>query len=121
MSQELSNALAQLAAKLGTSVEHLWPLLVRKAYIDAWMLMAFALGLIFAGLSMSAYGYGKLRKAPTDVPYVERTTRQDIEVSTARGLTFIPLLVALVGVIIAITDISDICVPEVSAIKNLLP
>jgi hypothetical protein len=34
MTPELSNRLAELAAKLGISVEHLWSVLVRQAYID---------------------------------------------------------------------------------------
>ena len=34
MSDELNKELAALAAKLGVSVEHLWGVLVRQAYID---------------------------------------------------------------------------------------
>jgi hypothetical protein len=34
MSDELHKELAALAAKLGVSVEHLWGVLVRQAYID---------------------------------------------------------------------------------------
>jgi hypothetical protein len=34
MTEELSKALAALATKLGTNVEHLWGVLIRQAYID---------------------------------------------------------------------------------------
>jgi len=34
MNDELQKELAGLAAKLGVSVEHLWGVLVRQAYID---------------------------------------------------------------------------------------
>ncbi len=34
MTAELSNQLTELATKLGVSVEHLWSVLVRQAYID---------------------------------------------------------------------------------------
>jgi len=33
MSEELNNQLAGLASKLGVTVEHLWGVLVRQAYI----------------------------------------------------------------------------------------
>jgi len=34
MSEELSKQLAELANKLGVSVEHLWGVLIKQAYID---------------------------------------------------------------------------------------
>jgi len=34
MNEELNKQLAALAAKLGTSAEHLWSVLIRQAYID---------------------------------------------------------------------------------------
>jgi hypothetical protein len=34
MTEELGRKLAELAAKLGTTVEHLWSVLIRQAYID---------------------------------------------------------------------------------------
>jgi hypothetical protein len=34
MNEELNNRLAELASKLNVSVEHLWGVLVRQAYID---------------------------------------------------------------------------------------
>ena len=52
MTPELQNTLAMLAQKLGTSVEHLWPILVAKTKIDAgigiiWMgVLGFTMALI---------------------------------------------------------------------------
>ena len=34
MNEELGRKLAELAARLGTTVEHLWGVLIRQAYID---------------------------------------------------------------------------------------
>ena len=34
MNEELGRKLAELAGKLGTTVEHLWSVLIRQAYID---------------------------------------------------------------------------------------
>jgi hypothetical protein len=34
MNEELGKKLAELAARLGTTVEHLWGVLIRQAYID---------------------------------------------------------------------------------------
>lgn len=41
MTPELSNVLAELAKKLGTSAEHLWPILVARARFDAAMAIVF--------------------------------------------------------------------------------
>jgi hypothetical protein len=51
MTEELSKALAALATKLGTNVEHLWGVLIRQAYIDGvssliTMLCSLAVGFI---------------------------------------------------------------------------
>ena len=37
MNERLNNALAALAEKLGTSVDHLWAVLVKQAGIEAWV------------------------------------------------------------------------------------
>jgi hypothetical protein len=49
---ELQKQLAELAAKLGTTVEHLWSVLVRQAYVDGFnsFLAAIARSLFIAGL-----------------------------------------------------------------------
>ena len=36
MNQQLQQELADLASKLGTTTEHLWNVLVRRAYIDGF-------------------------------------------------------------------------------------
>ena len=48
MNPELSKVLADLAAKLGTSVEHLWPVLVAERRLDS--IIAIAIGATFATL-----------------------------------------------------------------------
>lgn len=40
MNPELQNTLAQLAQKMGTSVERLWPMLVAKQKLDSFLIMA---------------------------------------------------------------------------------
>lgn len=52
MNEELSKALATLAAKLGTTVEHLWSVLIRQAYIDGITSLVTLIGALAFGLGV---------------------------------------------------------------------
>ena len=57
MTPELQNTLAMLAQKLGTSVEHLWPVLVAKTKFDAGISILWlgALGFVMAFISWRSF------------------------------------------------------------------
>ena len=61
MTTELSKQLAELAARLGVSVDHLWGVLVRQAYIDGFSSLTTTLvcGMLAVGV---VYGFRHLRK-----------------------------------------------------------
>lgn len=104
MTPEISKALAELANKLGTSVEYLWPLMVKHEV--ATSVTAMVAGLIFSiGSFFLAYK-------------LYRNTRDDCYRDT-----FPAILVACLGLLLAVfslTEIPDIIVPEAAAIKSLL-
>lgn len=104
MTPEISKALAELANKLGTSVEYLWPMMVKHEV--ATSVTALVAGLIFSiGLFILAY---KLYRYTNDDGY---------------GDAFPAILAACLGLMLAVfslAEIPDIIVPEAAAIKSLL-
>ena len=62
MSDDLHKELAALAAKLGVSVEHLWGVLVRQAYIDGLSSLVTVFGCAVAGLGVLWFFFYLRRK-----------------------------------------------------------
>lgn len=105
MTPEISKALAELANKLGTSVEHLWPLMVKHEV--ATSVTALVAGSIFSiGLFFLAY---KLYRYTSD---------------DGDGVFDFPVIMAaclgLMLAVFSLAEIPDIIVPEAAAIKSLL-
>ena len=104
MTPEISKALAELANKLGTSVEYLWPLMVKHEVATSVTVMVAGL-ILSIGLFFIAYK-------------LYRNTRDDYYSDT-----FPAIVVACLGLILAVfslAEIPDIIVPEAAAIKSLL-
>jgi formate hydrogenlyase subunit 3/multisubunit Na+/H+ antiporter MnhD subunit len=113
MTEELGRKLAELAARLGTTVEHLWSVLIRQAYIDGisslitvLITVAFGLGLIFL------------------FQYVRNKHKEALEKYVPTGLEFVVLGMVLV-VVAGIAGnnlywvISDFFNPEYYALRQL--
>lgn len=111
MTPELQNTLAMLAQKLGTSVEHLWPLLVAKMRVDAgigflWMGI---LGTVMALISWQAFKELREEHSPfSDAP---------LGWGLLMGITGIAAC-ALISC--AACCISDFAYPEAAALQSLL-
>ena len=107
MTPELSNALAQLAAKLGVSVEILWPTLVAHARLDAISLLV--------GSSIMAIlafiGATKAIKGGHNSKYDDG------------AFYFLGALLIVIGIFcfgFALSSISDCIYPQASALQTLL-
>lgn len=106
MTPELSNTLAALAQKLGTSVEHLWPMLVAKQRLDSIVVLIFcataSAALAFCAWKVYTHKYDEFNEEFKWIPV---------------SLCGIFSMVALAC---AVGEISNIAFPEVAAIKSIL-
>ena len=109
MTPEISRALAELANKLGTSVEYLWPMMV-KHEVATSVAGLIACLLVAAALFFSAYRM--LRFFMSD-KYV-------MELDFELALVGMVAILGVVFVCISLGEIPDIIVPEAAAIKSLL-
>ena len=103
MTPEISKVLAELANKLGTSVEYLWPLMVKHEV--AGSVTALVVCIVTSIVSFFA-AYKLFRLIGED-----------------DGVVFPMVLCALLGLCLAplgLAEIPDIIVPEAAAIKSLL-
>lgn len=112
MTPELQNTLAILAQKLGTSIDHLWPVLVAKAKVDAgigiiWM---GSLGLAMAFISLEAYK----KLVQKERPYANDA---DFGLSLLMAICGIATCVLLSC---SVSCISDFIYPEAAAIHSLM-
>ena len=103
MTPEISKALAGLANKLGTSVEYLWPMMVKhEVAISVTTLVACSVFSV-AGF-FAAYKFYRL-------------------IEQEEGVIFPMLMAALLGLclmLFGLVEIPDIIVPEAAAVKSLL-
>lgn len=108
MTPELQNTLANLASKLGTSVEKLWPLLVARTRFEA------IIGVIF-GAAGAFVCYRAIKKAANG----KRDHYGDWELPNILivGIGSIAFTILLCA---SVSSIPDIFFPEVGAIKTIL-
>ena len=118
MTSELSNRLTELATKLGVSVEHLWSVLVRQAYIDGLSSLVTMLicGLIAAGV---VYVFLHLRRK------YAVAEKRELWIYPAPPLDLLYLSVALIVLLVIASSnfywvISDFFNPEYYAFRQLL-
>jgi hypothetical protein len=105
---KIAPLLEQLAAKFGTTVEHLWPHLVGHARVTAIVWTTFGILTVLSGL-IPLKGYLDLRDKDHYGVGEERALRV---------AAFIALL--LIGCAIVCFSIPDIVYPEAAAIKSLI-
>jgi hypothetical protein len=120
MSEDLNNQLAELARKLGISVEHLWGVLVRQAYIDGFSSLATTLACGILGVVITLAFF-----------YVRRKFKNSAARESAQpfGLLMEPFGFVILGIllllIIAIGSdnlywvVSDFYNPEFYALRHL--
>ena len=117
MTTELSNQLTELATKLGTSVEHLWSVLVRQAYIDG--LSSLVTMLTCAALAVGAvYAFFCLRRK------YEAAEKKELWIYPPPPLDLVFLSMALVALLMIGSNafywaLSDFFNPEYYAFREL--
>jgi hypothetical protein len=121
MNQELNKQLAGLASKLGVSVEHLWGVLVRQAYIDGISSLVTTLVCILLGAGV-IHGFLYLRRKFKNTPHNELTQPFGI---LMESFGFVILGTVLLVIITIASDnlywvISDFFNPEFYALRHLL-
>lgn len=113
MSPELSNTLNQLAQKLGTSVEKLWPILVERARLQATInLWLISLG-IFAGFMMFGWSIHRVTRKEYDL--IEDPIMPLSIISICLGLIFILCIPMELP-----RNVLDYKFPEVAALRGLV-
>lgn len=119
MNTEVTKLLSELAAKLGTTVEYLWPLLVRKELINAWMgaiaggLMALAAG------AASVKAFRKMKQKLVKTSHDSFGGNHNDEVLLLGSSAWLLLVIAGIGIFVVLGSVSDICVPEASALRAI--
>ena len=103
MTPEISRALAELANKLGTSVEYLWPMMVKHEVVTSVTALVVCSVISIASL-FAAYKLFRLIGENEEVVF-------PMLLSALLGLCLLPF---------GLAEIPDIIVPEAAAIKSLL-
>jgi succinate dehydrogenase hydrophobic anchor subunit len=119
MSEELNNQLTGLASKLGISVEHLWGVLVKQAYIDGISSLATTLVCVLLGVGV-IYAFFYLRRKFKNAPPQEWTQPFGV---LMEPFGFVILGIVLLAIITIGSDnlywvISDFCSPEFYALRH---
>jgi uncharacterized membrane protein YciS (DUF1049 family) len=120
MSEDLNKQLAELANKLGVSVEHLWGVLIKQAYIDGLSSLATTLVCVMLGVAATcAFFY--LRRKFKNTPHQEWTP--------PFGLLLEPFGFVILGIVLLViitigSDnlywvVSDFYNPEFYALRHL--
>jgi hypothetical protein len=119
MSDELHKELAALAAKLGVSVEHLWGVLVRQAYIDGLSSLVTVFGCAVAGLGVLWFFFHRRRKYRLSAEPKERfflSTNEPLEYMVMGTILFVLVMVASNNFYWVISDFFN---PEFYALRHL--
>jgi hypothetical protein len=120
MNEELDRQLAQLADKLGVTVQHLWAVLVRQAYIDGISSLATTLVCVLLGIAVTC-GFFYLRRKFRNTPHEEQTPPFAL---LLEPYGFVILGIVLGLIIIIGSDnlywvVSDFYNPEFYALRHL--
>jgi len=120
MSEDLNKQLAELANKLGVSVEHLWGVLVKRAYIDGFSSLATTL--VCALLcAVSIYALLYFRRQFRNMPDQEQVQPFRILMEPF-GLMIVGIVLFLIGALACDNFywvISDFLNPEFYALRHL--
>jgi hypothetical protein len=120
MSEDLNKQLAELAHKLGVSVEHLWGVLIKQAYIDGISSLATTLVCLLLGVVIT-YAFFYLRRKLKKTPNHEWTQPVGL---LLEPFGFVILGIVLLFIVIVASDnfywvISDFFNPEFYALRHL--
>jgi hypothetical protein len=118
VNDELNKQLAALAAKLGVSVEHLWGVLVRQAYIDGVSSLATVFFCAAAGVGVLWFFFYRRRQ------YKLTAEPRSSFLLTNEPLEYLVLGIILVGLVAIAGNnfywvISDFFNPEFYALRHL--
>ena len=120
MSQEFNNQLAELARKLGVSVEHLWGVLIKQAYIDGFSSLATAVVCVLLGVAIALAFFYLRRK------FKNTADRESVQPfgPLMEPVGFVILSMVLLLIIAIGSDhfywvVSDFYNPEFSALRHL--
>lgn len=107
MNQEVAKLLSELSAKLGTTIEYLWPKLVAYAHAEAITKLAFCAVVFLAATALAVYSF--------------RVGKMDEWESPLPGMAFAATsAIAFIAFMATAAYVPKIVVPEAAAIKMLL-
>jgi hypothetical protein len=120
MSEDLNKQLAELAHKLGVSVEHLWGVLIKQAYIDGLSSLATTSVCVLLGVVVTCAFFYLRHKFKT------RPHQESIQ---PFGLLLEPFGFVILGIVLLVIItigfdnlywvVSDFCNPEFYALRHL--
>ena len=118
MNDELHKELAALAAKLGVSVEHLWGVLVRQAFIDGLSSLVTVFCCGAAGLGVLWFFFYRRRKYKLTAEPKERffSTNEPLEYMVMGTILFVLVMIAGNNFYWVISDFFN---PEFYALRHL--
>jgi uncharacterized membrane protein len=120
MSDDLNKQLAELANKLGVSVEHLWGVLVKQAYIDGFSSLATTLVCVLL-CAVSIYAFLYFRRKFRNTPDQEQLQPFRILMEPF-GFMIVGIVLFLIGALACDNFywvISDFLNPEFYALRHL--
>jgi hypothetical protein len=117
MNEELNKRLAELASKLNVSVEHLWGVLVRQAYIDGISSLCTMLVCMVLGVA-AVYAFFHLRRK-FKTPDTERLTFYPPPPMDLMLLGMVLLLLVVIALSNFYWVVSDFLNPEFYALQHL--
>jgi uncharacterized membrane protein len=120
MSDDLNKQLAELANKLGVSVEHLWGVLVKQAYIDGFSSLATTLACVLL-CAVSIYAFLYFRRKFRNTPDQEQLQPFRILMEPF-GFMIVGIVLFLIGALACDNFywvISDFLNPEFYALRHL--
>jgi hypothetical protein len=120
MSEDLNKQLAELAQKLGVSVEHIWAVLIKQAYIDGLSSLVTTLVCVLLGAVVTcAFFY--LRRKFKNVPRQEWTQPAGLLLDPF-GFVILGMIVFVIIFVISVNlywVASDFYNPEFYALRHL--
>ncbi len=114
MNEETRKMIEALASKLGTTVEHLWEVLIRQAYISFWTDILYYL--ITAAIVLFAVKFSLKAWRKSD----ESTWNDDEWRMLPIGLCLFALILSIIAVVCVGDTVTKVANPEYWALKEVL-
>lgn len=121
MNDKLTTALVDLATKLGTTVERLWPLLVRREYNEAIAYTFLSLIILILSLLSVRTGVVIMKRDPAyKKDTYERNDSEDNRMFGCAAFILVSSIIAFITVFATIKYGLKIVNPEAAAIDRIL-